>query len=214
MYDLIMFDLDGTLTDPEEGITNCVKYALKDFGIEENDMRRLKRFIGPPLVQSFAEFYGMTAEEALRAVEKYRERFSEIGIFENKLFPETKQLLSALKKHGKRLVLATSKPIVYAERIVEHFGIKKYFDILTGAELDGTRNKKGEVIEYALRLAGQYASPVMVGDRCQDVLGAKENGIPCIGVRFGYAEENELEAAGAVKIAESMAELEKLLLVE
>ena len=212
MYDLILFDLDGTLTNPEVGITKSVQYALNAYGIEENSSEMLRRFIGPPLVDGFMEFYGMTRENASRAVEKYRERFSKIGIFENELIEGTEQMLKRLKQEGKRIALATSKPSPFAKQIIEHFGIDSYFDIDSCSELDGTRNDKAEVIAEALRLAGVYKSPVMVGDRMHDVIGAKKNKIPCIGVSFGFAAEGELSENGAVDIAASMSELTEMLL--
>lgn len=212
MYDLILFDLDGTLTNPEEGITKSVKYALEKYGIYENDIDNLRRFIGPPLVDGFMEFYGMSKEDALGALARYRERFSDIGIFENELLDGAKNLLKNLKKEGKRLALATSKPHIYARKILEYFDILNYFDILVGAELDGTRNDKADVIKEVLKQAGEYKNPVMVGDRKHDVIGAKKNNIGCIGVTFGFAKEGELEENGATLIAEDMDNLLKILL--
>lgn len=214
MTDIILFDLDGTLTDPKEGITNCVKYALESVGIYETDMAKLMRFIGPPLVDSFMKYYGYDKEAALLLVEKYRERFSTVGLFENALYDGVEEMLEVLKKSGKTIVLATAKPIVYAKRIMEHFDIAKYFDLMCGAELDGSVNHKHEVIELALKRLGNpdKARVVMVGDREQDIAGAHKNGIKSIGVRFGYAEKNELENAGADYIAENMEELKELLL--
>ena len=212
MYDLILFDLDGTLTNPEEGITKSVQYALNAYGIEENSSEMLRRFIGPPLVDGFMEFYGMTRENALGAVEKYRERFSKIGIYENELIDGVVPMLKRLKKEGKRLALATSKPTPFSKEIIKHFGIDGYFDIVSCSELDGTRNDKAEVIAEALRLAGDYNNPVMVGDRMHDVIGAKKNKIPCIGVSFGFAAEGELSENGAVCIADTPSELTEMLL--
>lgn len=212
MYDLILFDLDGTLTNPEEGITKSVQYALRAYGIEENRREMLRRFIGPPLVDGFMEFYGMTREDALGAVEKYRERFSVKGIFENELIEGTEEMLARLKSAGKTLALATSKPSPFSKKILEHFKIAQLFDFISCSELDGTRNDKAEVIAEALRLAGNYENPVMVGDRMHDIIGAKKNGIPCIGVSFGFAAEGELEEYGAVDIAGSVSELTELLL--
>lgn len=212
MYDLILFDLDGTLTNPEKGITKSVQYALRAYGIEENRREMLRRFIGPPLVDGFMEFYGMTREDALGAVEKYRERFSVKGIFENELIEGTEGMLTRLKSSGKRLALATSKPSPFSKKILEYFKIADRFDFISCSELDGTRNDKAEVIAEALRLAGNYENPVMVGDRMHDIIGAKKNGIPCIGVSFGFAAEGELEEYGAVDIADSVSELTELLL--
>ncbi len=211
MYDLILFDLDGTLTNPEEGITKSVQYALEGYGIVENNIDNLRRFIGPPLVDGFMGFYSMNREDALGALARYRERFSDVGIFENELLDGCEKLLSDLKKEGKRLALATSKPYVYAKKILEHFELIKYFDILVGAELDGTRNDKKDVIKEVLKQAGEYKNPVMVGDRMHDIIGAKKNNIPCIGVTFGFAVEGELEENGAIEIANSMGELFEIL---
>lgn len=199
MYDLILFDLDGTLTDPKEGITNCVKYALSHFGIEETDDKKLLQFIGPPLVDSFKGLYGFSEEKANLAVEKYRERFSDIGIFENRVIDGAIELLAYLKGKGKTLALATSKPIVFATRITEKFGLSKYLDYQVGAELDGTRNYKHEVISRVIELSGMtdLSRIVIIGDRKHDIIGAKKCGIASIGVRCGYAEANELENAGA-----------------
>lgn len=212
MYNTILFDLDGTLTDPKEGITNCVRYALEKMGISPPPGEKLLCFIGPPLVDSFMHFYGMPKDEALQAVEFYRERFTETGIYENALINGTEELLEKLKKKGFKIALATSKPQIFAERILKYFNIIKYFDIIVGAELDGTRNEKKDVIAEVLSRLEPNDIPVMVGDRRQDVIGAKLCGIPCIGVRFGYAEENELEEAGADTIADGTEELLKHIL--
>ena len=142
MYQTILFDLDGTLTDPKEGITKCVQYALKHFGIEENDLDKLTPFIGPPLVYSFMTYYGLDEDQAQGAISKYRERFSTVGLFENGIYEGVKELLEILKVEGKTVALATSKPHVFAERILEHYGIKAYFDVIVGSELDGTRSHK------------------------------------------------------------------------
>ena len=212
MYDLIMFDLDGTLTLPEEGITKSVQYALSHFGIEENDMERLRRFIGPPLVDAFMGFYGMSRENALDAVKKYRERFSVKGLFENELIDGIPQMLDNLRKGGKKLALATSKPIVFAQKIIDYYDITKYFDVVVGAEFDGTRNEKEDVIAEVLRQVPDVVSPVMVGDRMHDVIGAKKNNVPCIGVLYGYAAKGELEENGAVCVVGSVSELRNILI--
>lgn len=212
MYDLIMFDLDGTLTNPEEGITRSVQYALKTHGIEETDRNKLRRFIGPPLVDGFMEFYDMTKEEAIDALRAYRERFSTVGIYENQLFDGVPQMLKKLRENNKKIALATSKPHIYADRILEHFDILKYFDICVGAELDGTRNEKSEVIKEVLKIEKGYIAPVMIGDRKHDCIGAVKNNVPCIGVSFGFAEEGELEKNGATAIVNSFDELLELLL--
>lgn len=212
MYDLILFDLDGTLTLPEEGITKSVYYALKSFGIDESNPDNLKRFIGPPLVDGFMGFYGMSRNDALTALERYRERFSNIGIYENALISGVPDMLGELKNSGKKIGLATSKPTPYSLKIIRHFGIDKYFDLVSCSELDGTRNDKAEVIEEALRLSGSAVSPVMVGDRKHDAIGALKNNIPFIGVSYGYAADGELEAYNPIAIASNVSELKNILL--
>ena len=211
MYDLILFDLDGTLTLPEEGITKSVKYALEAYGIIEENQDNLIRFIGPPLVDGFMEFYSFSREDALGAVEKYRERFSKVGLFENHLIDGVCDMLCELKNNGKKLALATSKPSVFTKKIIEKFDLAKYFDVVACAELDGTRNDKAEVIEYALSLICDYKNAIMVGDRMHDIIAAKKNSIDCIGVSYGYAQPGELEEYGAVAIVNNVDELNKLL---
>jgi phosphoglycolate phosphatase len=212
-YKYIFFDLDGTLTDPQEGITNCVKYALEYFGIHETDYSKLMRFIGPPLVYSFHEYYGFDEKKALEAVAKYRERFSEIGIFENKAYDGIHDVLQTLVDSGHILALATSKPRVFAEKIMAKYRLRPYFKLICGAELDGTRNNKDEVIAYAMEKLGCPPDRIiMVGDRKHDILGAKKCNIASCGVRFGYAEEGELEKAGADYIAGDLSELLSVLM--
>ncbi len=211
-YKYIFFDLDGTLTDPKEGITKCVQYSLADFGINE-DADNLTNFIGPPLVDSFMGFYGFSREDALKAVEKYRERFSKIGIFENKVYDGVEDMLQKLVDTGHILVLATSKPRVFADIIAKKFRLRPYLKFISGSELDGTRNNKDEVIQYALdKLGCPKEKVIMVGDRRQDIIGAKKCGIMSCGVRFGYAEPNELENAGADYIVNDIGELTELLM--
>lgn len=212
-YKYIFFDLDGTLTDPKEGITNCVKYALEHFGIHENDMTNLMRFIGPPLVDSFCGFYGFDRSKSLEAVAKYRERFASVGIFENKVYDGVYDMLQKLTDSGRQLVLATSKPKVFADRIMAKYRLRPYFKLVCGSELDGTRNNKDEVINYAIEKLGcDRERVIMVGDRRQDIIGAKKCGVASCGVRFGYAEKGELEEAGADFIADTMSELPDILL--
>lgn len=214
MYTHIFFDLDGTLTDPKEGITNSVAYALASFGIQE-DPDRLTPFIGPPLIDSFMEFYHFDLPTAQKAVEKYREYFSQKGIFENKVFSGTQPLLAQLKAAGKTVCLATSKPEVFARQILEHFHMDGYFDQIVGSCLDGIRTKKGEVIGEVFARLGEKcpdkAMCVMVGDRLHDIHGAQENGLDSIGVTFGYGSQEELTQAGATHIAHSFEELAQIL---
>lgn len=211
-YAYCLFDLDGTLTDPGEGITRSVAYALSFFGIEVKDRTTLYPFIGPPLVDSFSTFYGFSPEQARQAVERYREYFSRQGIFENELYPGIKELLEDLKKHGVRILLASSKPEVYARKILEHFQLLPFFDFVAAATMDDTRSKKTDVVRYALESCG--ISPdraVMIGDRHHDIEGAKDNTLESIGVLWGYGSREELSAAGATLLAESVPQLASLL---
>ena len=213
MYNTILFDLDGTLTDPGEGITNSVAYALERYGIHNTDRTELYSFIGPPLRQSFERYLHVDAAEGERAVAYYREYYHDRGIFENRVIPGIPVLLSRLKAAGKRLIVATSKPEGYSKQILEHFGLLTYFDFVAGSCMDNTRTDKAEVIAYALEQCGVTAAPevVMVGDREHDVLGARKNGLRCIGVLFGYGSAEELTAAGATALAADAAQLEQLL---
>lgn len=212
-YKYIFFDLDGTLTDSQEGILNCVEYALQSFGIHETDRSKLRRFMGPPLVQSFAEFYGFPPEKARAATDKYRERFATVGLFENKPFDGVYDMLQTLTDSAHVMAIATSKPLVYTNRILAKYRLRPYFKFVSGAELDGTRDNKNEVIEYAIEKLGCPRDRIiMVGDRKHDIIGAKKCGIASCGVRWGYAEPGELEAAGADYIAENMDDLLRMLL--
>ena len=208
----ILFDLDGTLTDPMEGITKSVQYALGRFNIEVTDRRELIPFIGPPLTDSFEKYYGFSHEEAVRAVWYYREYFAPTGIFENDVIPGIEETLKGLKEDGFSLYVATSKPEVFAEKIIGHFGMQQYFTGVAGSKLDGKRVRKEDVIRY---ICGGYKiapeETVMVGDRHHDVEGAAACGIPCIGVLFGYGSREELTEAGACALAEDPAELGELL---
>lgn len=212
MYKTIFFDLDGTLTDPAEGITNSVAYALEKYGIKVEDKKTLNCFIGPPLNDSFMKYYGFTPEKAMEAIWVYREYFRDKGIFENEVYEGVPQLLEKIKQSGRKIVLATSKPEEFALRILEHFNLSKYFDVVAGASMDEKRNKKGDVISYAMEKGGFSAeNAVMIGDREHDVLGAKENGLPSIGVLYGYGSREELEQAGADYIAETVEDIFELL---
>ena len=213
MYQIILFDLDGTLTDPGEGITNSVAHALMRMGRPSESRDALYRYIGPPLHSAFMEFCGFSAEEAHRAIECYREYYRDHGIFENKVYEGIPELLAALKRDGRTLIVATSKPEIFAERILEHFGIAHYFDCIAGATLDSSRSKKADIIAYALQRVGttDVSRAVMVGDREHDVIGASAFGMDSIGVLFGYGSESELREAGATHIAESVAQLFALL---
>ncbi len=218
-YRYLLFDLDGTLTDPKVGITTCVQYALNHFGIYESDNTKLEPFIGPPLQDSFMQFYGMSSQNAQKAVEKYRERFSEVGLYENSIYEGIAELLSQLHCGGCRLAVASSKPTVFVEKILSHFNIADYFDVVVGSELDGSRVRKEEVVQEALKQLEKFgaANPkktVMIGDRCFDIEGAKEHNLDSIGVTYGYSQPGELEKAGATFVVNSVAELSRLLLEE
>lgn len=208
MYKIILFDLDGTLTDPAEGITNSVAYALERYGIVIEDKRTLCNFIGPPLNDSFVKYFDFTEEKAMEAIYVYREYFRDKGIFENKVYEGIPQLLDKIKQSGRKIVLATSKPEEFALRILEYFNLSAYFDVVAGASMDEKRNKKGDVIRYAMEKGGFSAeNAVMIGDREHDVFGAKENNLPSIGVLYGYGSRKELEEAGVDYIAETVEDI-------
>ncbi len=213
MFQFILFDLDGTLTDPKEGITKSVQFALLQQGIREPDLNKLEPFIGPPLRDSFMDFYDMSMEQADRAVVDYRKRFAPIGILENKVYPGIPEMLAHLKAAGIKLAVASSKPEPFVRQILEHFHLDASFDVVVGSNLDGSRSEKDEVIEEALhRLGKQAGKGAMVGDRKYDIQGGQEHGLTTVGVSFGYAGKGELEAAGADYIARSVKELEVFLL--
>jgi len=212
MFSTVLFDLDGTLTDPGLGITNSVAYSLKKFGIEIEDRKELYKFIGPPLHDSFMKYYGFSEKEAETAIVYYREYFRDTGIFENKVYDGIENLLKEIKTSGRKIILATSKPEEFAKRILVHFELDKYFDFAAGATMDTSRSKKGDVIAYALKGSGCSAeNAVMIGDRLHDILGAKENGLASIGVLFGYGSREELENAGADYIAETVEDILKII---
>lgn len=213
MIETVLFDLDGTLTEPDEGILNSVIYALKKFSIEVEDRKELFCFIGPPLVDGFKAKFGFSDEQALLAVKYYREYFSEKGIFENCLYDGVKEMLYGLKKNGKRVVLATSKPQEFAIKILKHFEIFRYFDYICGATMDETRNDKVDVISYIVdNYEFDITKAVMVGDRKYDIEGAHENGIKAIGVLYGYGDKYELEKANADILVDSVKSLNNTLL--
>lgn len=213
-YDFVLFDLDGTLTDPGIGITNSVAYALRKYGIEISDKTNLFKFIGPPLIDSFMNYYGFSHEQAVEATNFYREYYTDTGIFENSVYPGIEDLLIKLQNAGKKILVATSKPEIFAVRIMKHFGIAKYFTYIAGANMDETRTYKDQVITYALESVGATdpSKIVMVGDREYDVLGAKKFGIDSVGVLFGYGTREELETAGATYIAASVEDIGKFIL--
>lgn len=214
MYQTVLFDLDGTLTDPGEGITNSVVYALKKYGIQIPDKTELYKFIGPPLHESFQVFYGFSKEKALEAVNYYREYYSKTGIFENKVYDGIKDTLRILKDSGRILIVATSKPEKFAKQILEHFHLAECFSFIAGANMDGTRTKKDEVISYALNSCRitEYPDVVMVGDREHDIQGAAKCRIDSIGVLYGYGTQQELKDAGANHLAEYPKDICKYIL--
>ena len=213
-FHTVLFDLDRTLTDPGLGITNSVMHALRHFGIPVPDRKALYPFIGPPLDESFMKYFRMSHEQALEAIEIYREYFSVKGLLENSVYDGVEELLQTLKASGKRLFVATSKPEVFSVRILEHFGLAKYFDVISGAMLHPPKGYgKADVIREALSRANitDLSEIVMVGDRKHDVEGAHKIGIPAIGVLYGYGNREEHRRCNADYIVETVEELKKLL---
>lgn len=210
----VLFDLDGTLTDPGEGITNSVIFSLEKFGITVSNRAELYKFIGPPLLYSYKEYYGFSESDAKLAIKYYREYFSEKGIFENRVYDGITDMLGKLRGNNIRLSVATSKPEPFALKILEHFGLTEYFSLVAGATMDETRSEKHEVIEYALRglHIEDKACCIMVGDRKHDILGAKKNGLKSVGVLYGYGSRGELETAGADMLAETPLDICGLIL--
>ena len=213
-YKYILFDLDGTITDSALGITNSVKYALNKLNAPIPPYETLCKFIGPPLLDGFRDICGFDAEKAQEAVKLYREYYESTGLYENAVYDGIPEFLRTLKEKGKTVILATSKPEKFARLILEHFNLIQYFDYAAGATIDETRNKKDAVIAYALKECNitDKSLAVMVGDRHHDIFGAKQNGISCVGVLYGFGNREELESAGADYIAENIDELYKILL--
>lgn len=212
-YDTILFDLDGTLTDSKEGIIKSVQYALGKMGITVEDREKLVPFIGPPLLYSFQHFYGLTQEEAHTAIGYYREYFERDGIFDNRVYDGMPALLQELHAKGKCLLVATSKPTIYADPIVRHYGMGDYFHAIIGASTDGTRTEKGQVIEEALRHTTTPKERIlMVGDREHDVIGAREHDIDVAAVGFGYGTEAERRLHRPDYYCETVADLRAFLL--
>lgn len=210
MYKAILFDLDGTLTESGEGITKSVQYALEKLGKPEEDLEALKVFVGPPLMEQFMKYADLDEETARRAVEIYRERYSTIGIFENRPYPGVAHMLEELKKKGYLLAVASSKPEYFVKKILAHFDLEKYFDEAVGSEMSGSRTNKTEVIEETLRrlhLENHREQVLMVGDKEHDVLGARKAGLECLAVSYGYGTMEELTAARPLQIAASADEV-------
>lgn len=211
-FDTILFDLDGTLTDPGIGITNSIAYALEQSNMPVPPREQLYQFIGPPLLEEFQKVYGVTEAEARALVAQFRVYFESRGIFENRMYDGIPEMLQRLRDHGCRLVLATSKPEVFAEQVLEHFGLRSYFTAVAGSTIDEGRTDKAEVIAYALGKLDVAGRPLMVGDRKHDVVGARTNGIPCLGVLYGYGSRQELLGAGAVRLAEQVSDVADIIL--
>ncbi|WP_432628583.1 HAD family hydrolase [Brotaphodocola sp.] len=208
----LLFDLDGTLTDSARGIMNAIEYALHTYGITVSDRSTLRPFIGPPLAESMRKYYGFGVEQSLEAVERFREYYDgKGGLFENDVYEGIPELLDDLRSAGYHLYLATSKPEDTAKRILEHFDLARRFDFIGGATLDESREKKGDVIRYVLESCGIAESDkdqvVMIGDRSNDIVGAKENGLESIGVLYGYGSREELLTAGADYLAKTPADV-------
>lgn len=212
-YRNLLFDLDGTLTDSSEGIIKCAIYTFEKMGIEVPDIEELKTFIGPPLGDSFVN-HGVAEEDRSRSVDIFRERYIPIGKFENKPYPGMIDLLDRLKKEGFKLYVATSKPEKTAKEVLAHFDMDKYFNEIAGATMDGSRERKEEVIQYLLNKVDNVENDgdtVMIGDTAFDVRGAAELGIPCIGVTWGFGDLNEMREAGAIGIVETMEQLYEMV---
>lgn len=213
MYDYLLFDLDGTVVDSGEGVTNSVAYALGKKGIEVEDRKKLYVFLGPPLVDSFSKYYGFSHDEGLECVKFYREYYNVKGIFENTVYDGIVDVMIKARKMGKKIILATSKPEEYAKRILDRLGLTKYFDLIAGATMDESRNEKAGVVRYALETFGisDTSKVIMIGDREHDVIGAAQNGVDTIGVLFGFGNEEELLSAGAIHIAATPADILKFI---
>ncbi|MBQ7039621.1 MAG: HAD family hydrolase [Clostridia bacterium] len=213
-FKYIVFDLDGTLTEPKEGITKSIQYALSKMGIEVSDLESLTKYIGPPLIPCFMQDFDMTEEEATKALMFYRERFIKTGMFENVMYDGIKELLESLKKAGKTVILATTKPTPQAEGVLNYFKLTEYFDVIGGSNLSGTVVEKPDVMREAFKQVENIdlTKAVMVGDRKYDVAGAKAHNIPCIGVLYGHGSRKELEEAGADMLVGSVEELSQILL--
>ena len=206
----ILFDLDGTITDSGVGIIKSAAYALEYYGLPVPDARTMRAFVGPPLRDTFLKF-GVPAESCDEAVEKYREHYIPIGIYENFPYPGIENLLANLKEQGCKLYIATSKPEWMAVDVLTRFHLEGYFDIIAGATMDGTRDTKSDVIAYLLAQTGSISNAVMGGDTAFDVIGAAAHNIPCIGVSWGYGTVAEMQKAGALSIAETVPELLNML---
>ncbi len=213
-YTWLFFDLDGTLTDSAPGITRAVSESLRRFGAAVPEEQILRRFIGPPLMESYQRYIGLSEAEAQQCICLYREYYADQGLFENAVYPGIPELLERLQRAGKRLAITTGKPEAYAVRIAGRFGLSGYFSRIAGSGLDGTRTSKAEVIRYAMDAMDICSGDtvLMIGDREHDVLGARRCGVDCLGVLYGYGSREELEAAGALALAERVEDIGRLVL--
>lgn len=213
MIKYVLFDLDGTLTDPALGITNSIMYALDKFGISVSDRKTLYNFIGPPLYDSFVKYYGFSHDDANLAVKYYREYFAPKGLYENTVYEGVEDLLFTLQDKGVKLILATSKPEKFAKEILRHFGLDKYFTDVIGATMNEKRNTKDAVIAYAIQKCGiQTSEAVMVGDRMHDIFGANINSLRSVGVLYGFGSYEELKNEGANVIVNDVQQLKYTIL--
>jgi len=210
-YQTILFDLDGTLTDPKLGITKSVQYALRKFDIHVENLDELVPFIGPPLANSFMEVYHFDADQAKQAVAYYREYFKDTGIYENDIYPGIHKLLAMLQEEKRRLIVATSKPTVFAKRVIAHFELDMYFDEVCGSNLDGTMSDKAEIIQSILeRYQLEREHVIMIGDRKHDIIGAHKNDVASIGVEYGYGTREEIAQVEPTYITKTVEELNQL----
>ena len=230
MEKTILFDLDGTLTASGIGITKCVQHALEKMGHPENDLKKLEIFIGPPLITQFMEYLNISKEEAEQAVAYYRERYTTVGIFENELYPNVEKMLKTLKDNNYTLAVSSSKPEKFVKQILEHFEIEQYFDEVVGATMSEKRTDKADVIEETLKRLGRIncsnndanniatektintENIIMVGDKKHDILGARQFGITCVAVSYGYGTMDELTNENPHKIVDTVDELLDYLL--
>ena len=218
MFKYLLFDLDGTLTDSEEGITKSVSYALINLGVKDLPDEIKRKFIGPPLKDSFMRYCDFDEETAKKAITFYRERYSTVGKYENRPYEGIPEMLKELKSDGRALVIASSKPTEFVEDILKKFDIYEYFDIISGADMAGLKGEKEDVIDEALKMLSidtdeKKKEVVMIGDRHYDIIGAKHFGLDSIGVNYGFAfDKNELKEAGATYVVETVSELKTLLL--
>lgn len=208
-YEVILFDLDGTLTESGPGIVNAVEYTLKKYGIDEPDKEKHKRFIGPPLKVSFTKYYGFTEENVDEAIATFRSYYHEKGIYENSAYPGVVDMLEKLSERGYRLAVATSKARPMAEIVIPRYGLDKHLEGIFAAEMDGRFGSKSAVIDHAIEEMGvsDRSKVLMIGDREHDILGAKACGIDSMGILYGYGSREELEAAGADYIVDTVEDI-------